>query len=345
MKTQKILCAACAAVMTLGMAGAPVVYADTPAAAETFTVNELDPIAKCLSAKIVVIGTDGSERTFETNTEYGEYGVEFISEIGKVDLSEVERVDYIITAEGLADKGVKFDRNIILKYNSGAVGTKYITTLITSDEPSQRFEGVKDIPKIAATLEDPVADCVLTINAMYVEPVNIEKQDISKATVKAANKTYTGKALMPAPKVTLNGQTLAKDKDYTVSYKNNKNCGKATVTVTGKGYFEGSKSGSFIIKPAKAAAKKLTSPKTKTLKLTWKKSSGGVDGYKVQIALNKSFKKSAKTYTIKKASTLSKTVKGMKKGKVYYARVCAYKKVGKTVYKGGWSAVKSVKCK
>ena len=172
------------------------------------------------------------------------------------------------------------------------------------------------------------------------------KVDISKSKIKTENKTYTGKALKPAVTVKLDGKTLVKDKDYTVSYKNNKNCGKATVIVTGKGNYTGKKTGNFIIKPAKAAAKKLTSPKTKTVKFTWKKSKGGVTGYKVQISTNKKFKKKVtKTYTIKNASTTSKTIKKLKNGKIYYARVCAYKKVGKTIYKGKWSKLKSVKCK
>ncbi len=136
-----------------------------------------------------------------------------------------------------------------------------------------------------------------------------------------------------------------KGTDYTVSYKNNKNCGKATVTVKGKGDYCDSKNGSFIIKPAKAAAKKFAAAKKGTAKLTWKKSAGKVDGYKIQISLDKKFKKSPKTYTVKKAAAVSKTITKLKSGKTYYARVCAYKKVGKTVYKGAWSAAKKAKIK
>lgn len=176
------------------------------------------------------------------------------------------------------------------------------------------------------------------------EPVP-ERESITNAKVDVTNKTYTGKALNPAPKVTLGGKTLTKGTDYKVAYKNNKNCGKATVTVTGMGKYTGTKTASFIIKPKKVAVKKLTSPKTKTVKLTWAKAKGGVTGYKVQLALDKKFKKSPKTYTVKKAASAAKTVKGLKKGKTYYARVCAYKTVGKTTYKGSWSAVKKVKCK
>ena len=170
------------------------------------------------------------------------------------------------------------------------------------------------------------------------------KQSLSKAAVKAANKVYTGKALTPSVTVTLADKTLSKDTDYTVTYKNNKNCGKATVTVTGKGSYTGSKSGSFIIKPAKVTAKKLTSPKKKTIKLIWTKSKGGVTGYQVQIAMNKKFTKGKVSYIVK-ASAAAKTIKGLKSKKTYYARVRAYKIVVKTKYFGAWSAVKSVKCK
>ena len=46
-----------------------------------------------------------------------------------------------------------------------------------------------------------------------------------------------------------------------------------------------------------------------------------------------------------KAITVSKTVTKLKSKKVYYARVSAFKKVGKTTYKGAWSAVKKAKIK
>ncbi|MCR5142546.1 MAG: fibronectin type III domain-containing protein [Ruminococcus sp.] len=186
----------------------------------------------------------------------------------------------------------------------------------------------------------------LHIKLCLAEEKEPEPQPVSikGAKIKVANKTYTGKALKPAAKVTLDGKTLKKDTDYTISYKNNKNCGKATVTVKGKGDYCDSKSGSFIIKPKKAAVKKFTAEKKGTAKLTWKKSAGKVDGYKVQVALNKKFK-GAKTYTVKKAATVSKTVTKLKSKKVYYARVSAFKKVGKTTYKGAWSAVKKAKIK
>lgn len=73
--------------------------------------------------------------------------------------------------------------------------------------------------------------------------------DISGANVKAADAIYSGKELEPEVRVSLNGQTLVKGRDYDAVYENNINAGKATVTVTGKGDFEGQARGSFIIRP------------------------------------------------------------------------------------------------
>ena len=171
------------------------------------------------------------------------------------------------------------------------------------------------------------------------------KQSIAKATVKAANKIYTGKALTPNVKVTLNGKALKNGTDYTVAYKNNKNCGKGAATVTGKGNYTGTKSASFIIKPAKIKVKKVTSPKKSQIKVTWKKAGGKVTGYQVQIGLNKKFTKGKKTYVVKKPAASAKTIKKLRAGKKYFARVRAFKTIDKKNYFGKWSAVKAVKCK
>ncbi len=80
----------------------------------------------------------------------------------------------------------------------------------------------------------------------------INAANASKATVKAANQTYSGKAFTPAPTVTFSGKTLKQGTDYTVSYANNKNVGTATVTVSFKGNYTGSAKGTFTI--AEAAA-------------------------------------------------------------------------------------------
>lgn len=88
---------------------------------------------------------------------------------------------------------------------------------------------------------------------------------------------------------------------------------------------------------------KLTSVKNtsaKKIKVKWKK---GIEitGYQIQYSLKSNFK-SAKKTTIKKATTVSKVLKGLKKGKKYYVRIRTYKTVGGKKYYSSWSAKKKV---
>ena len=75
--------------------------------------------------------------------------------------------------------------------------------------------------------------------------------------------TYNGSVQNPTVSVTLGNKTLVKDTDYTVAYSNNVNAGPATVTVTGRGNYEGTKSTTFTIaqKPLTPA---ITGTTTKT---------------------------------------------------------------------------------
>lgn len=74
------------------------------------------------------------------------------------------------------------------------------------------------------------------------------KKSIGIATIsKVANKAYTGKEIKPNPIIRYNGRKLTKGKEYTLSYKNNKKVGTATITVKGKGDYSGSQSIRFRI--------------------------------------------------------------------------------------------------
>ena len=81
----------------------------------------------------------------------------------------------------------------------------------------------------------------------------IAKRSISGATVSVATQTYTGKALTPKPTVKVGSTTLKEGTDYTLSYKNNTNVGTATVTMTGKGNYTGTRTATFKIEAQPAA--------------------------------------------------------------------------------------------
>jgi hypothetical protein len=89
-------------------------------------------------------------------------------------------------------------------------------------------------------------------------------------------KYYTGKAIKPKPKVTCDGKTLSAKTDYTISYKNNKKPGTATIIVKGKNGYSGTMKQAFkIIKPS---VKYTTSVQGKGYKQGWKKD-GAISGY------------------------------------------------------------------
>lgn len=63
----------------------------------------------------------------------------------------------------------------------------------------------------------------------------------------ASSYTYTGNAITPDVVVTMNGRTLNRGTDYTVTYSNNTNVGTATMTVAGIGSFSGTKTINYVI--------------------------------------------------------------------------------------------------
>ncbi len=171
------------------------------------------------------------------------------------------------------------------------------------------------------------------------------KYNFTKASVSSiSDKVYAGKAIKPSVTVKYSGKTLKNGTDYTVSYKNNTNTGKATVTITGKGSYSGKKTVTFKIKPKTASISKATTPKAGQLKVEWKKDSQA-SGYQIFYATDSKFTKNKGTATITKNSTLSKTVSSLKKGTKYYVKVRSYKTIdGKKVY-GAYSKALSVTVK
>jgi hypothetical protein len=165
---------------------------------------------------------------------------------------------------------------------------------------------------------------------------------LKECAISVKDAVYTGKALKPAPVVKYNGNRLVEGTDYTVTYKNNKAIGAATVTLTGMGNYAESVDVAFKINPKPVALSKLTAG-TKQLTVTWKKGKN-ITGYQVQYSLKKNFA-SARTVTIKKAATVSTVLKKLTSKKAYYVRVRTYKTVKGKKYYSAWSKAKAAKVK
>lgn len=88
---------------------------------------------------------------------------------------------------------------------------------------------------------------VLFAPAFLVFSTNLNAYSIS---VRDKNIEYTGEEITPKIKLSKGFISLEEGEDYTVSYSNNTDVGKATVTVTGEGRYSGEKSKSFEIDKA-----------------------------------------------------------------------------------------------
>lgn len=180
-------------------------------------------------------------------------------------------------------------------------------------------------------------------------------KEISEVTVYAPQKlllsnfgyTYSGKANKPSVNVLDAEGNKISGKYYSVTYKNNKNSGKATVIVKFKGKYSGSMKTLFTIKPKTISASPDLFAKSKGIVVKWKKQTTQTTGYQIQYSTGSKFtEKSTKTITISKNKTTSKKISGLKANKKYYIRIRTYKTVkvnGNSVkVYSDWSKEKSI---
>ena len=100
------------------------------------------------------------------------------------------------------------------------------------------------------------------------------------------DRTYNGKAQNPTVAVKNKSKTLKAGRDYTLSYRNNKNVGQASVTVRGKGNYTGSVTLYFKIRPQQPKAVSAKSKKAGSMQVQWKKVTQA-SGYQLTYASNK----------------------------------------------------------
>ncbi len=171
--------------------------------------------------------------------------------------------------------------------------------------------------------------------------ITARKISSATATLSYTKKAYTGSKLKPSVTLTYNDVTLTKNTDYTVSYSNNTKLGKATVTITGKGNFTGTKTKYFYIIPKAVKITSTTSAKN-YINVYYSAAASGTTGY--QIAYRK--KGTTKWYYTGCSSKYTGCkVSGLKKGTTYQFKVRPYVTINGTKYYGSYSSVKTAKTK
>ena len=211
------------------------------------------------------------------------------------------------------------------------------------------------------------------VTAKKVGTVKITATSAANANYKAASKTVTIK-VVPAATASLTaanqatgikltwkkvtgatgykvyrGSTLIKTitSGSTVTYadtKANTNGTKYTYKIVAKattGDSTLSKSVT-VYKVARPAVSSVTNSASKKMTVKWGKNAKA-NGYQIQYSTDKNFKSGNKAVSITSASTVSRVIGSLTKGKTYYVRIRTYKTVGSTKYWSIWSAARSVK--
>ena len=169
----------------------------------------------------------------------------------------------------------------------------------------------------------------------------IGERNIADAEMtKVSARVYKGTELIPAVTLTVDGEVLYKNFDYTIAYLQNKNVGTATIKITGKGNYKGVLKKTFRVLPKGTSLKKVTAGKG-SFTATWtpvkeKMSTSYITGYQIQYSTSKTFATNKKVRSVVGYARTGAAVKDLKKG-TYYVRIRTYKKVNGVNYFAPWS--------
>lgn len=200
-----------------------------------------------------------------------------------------------------------------------------VATLTTSGKVTIKGAGT-------ATITVTAAETSKYKSAQMKITLKVNPQTISNAVISdIADQVYTGGAIKPAITVKSGSKSITSS-NYTVTYTNNTNVGKATVKVTFKNNYKGTASADFNIIPKAPSAADKVSATANAVRINWNKVPGAT-GYRV-YRYNTSTKKWDLVSTIKNGSTTTYRDGSRSAGTRYAYRVKAYQKVNGVNY---WS--------
>lgn len=169
---------------------------------------------------------------------------------------------------------------------------------------------------------------------------------ISKRTLRSVTcryekvKVYKGKPISVGIELENHSKVMKKDRDYSITYKDNMEIGKASVILEGKGNYKGKRTLKFSIIPKKPSIKKVKK-KGQKLRLTLSRGKD-VTGYRIYVSSSRSFKKSGTRQYVTTGRGFG--IEKMEKG-TWYLRIKAYTVRKDGTYISPYSSVKKVKVK
>ena len=124
---------------------------------------------------------------------------------------------------------------------------KYSYKLSGTDDSTYTANPPTNAGTYTVKVESGNPNCTLTGTTTATLMINQANLSSADVTPEKGELPYTGAAIIPDVTVVLNGKTLVKDRDYTVTCSDNISRGTATITVTGMGNYTGTANGSFTI--------------------------------------------------------------------------------------------------
>lgn len=277
------------------------------------------------------------------------------------------KTEYICSKCGKKSVGLLVNQKVRLSYTTSAYtgNNKIPTVTITTTTGKKLVKNVDFITQYTNNVNKGTATVLITGIGDYagevVKTFNITARDIKtinpKLSLEYDSIDYDGNEKTPAVtnltgtisyvsggKTQTKQVTLVKDKDFTVSYKNNTKPGTATVTVTGIGNYAGTLTKTFKINAKETKVDKVTGfasqeTTTSSIKLAWNKVD--CDGYEI-TRYSTGSKKYVKIADINNADTTTYTDSGRTSGCYYKYKIRAYKVVdGVKVYSEESNIVKA----
>ena len=233
------------------------------------------------SAKITLSATVKPEKADNKNIVWNssDDSVAIVNDSGVVE--GVEEGTAVITATAADGSGVSksctikvYDpsiskaeiNGIVDKIYTGKDLTQNLSVMINSTTLTENTDyTISYLENVNAGTATVTITGIGNYEGIITKSFTITPAPIDSATVTGIkNKTYTGKAITQLPVVKIGNTTLEKDADFTISYSNNTAAGKATVTITGTGNYEGTVTKTFKIDPASIAKATVTDISDKT---------------------------------------------------------------------------------
>lgn len=296
---------------------------------ETYTGQEIKPKVQILK------GTKKLEENVDYTLSYGkniDVGTAVVYVTGKGNYNNQVTVNFKILPKSISN--AKIDEIASAVYTGNA-----ITPSVRVNDAKEVLSSGEDY-KVTYTNNINAGTATVTVKGLnnYTGTSNktfkITPRNVNNVSVQNIDaKTYNGSSIAPKVNVTDNGKSLSNNQDYSLSYKDNDEVGRATVTIKGKGNYQGSYDRYFYIVPGKVSNLKVTKTTNNSVSLTWNRMDG-VDGYEI-YKLN-----SRGTYEyVTSTTSTSYTQSKLAEGTSYKYEVRGYEKISGVKCYGDFSNV------